>query len=178
VEQALARLDFEDATVMAMRRCSPAALRVWAVELEFGFIDDAVRLALAEVTGGWPILVDKADAEARSNARRVVAELEADLAARPRSCSRRWASPKGLGVDLHDIAFERMPFSPGGLRLTSQRLRSTTCNSQSESSGECRCRGGATPASAGDRGLPGVEGIVVHTGDEIGIDGGTCARHR
>ena len=83
IEEALAGLGVEDAAVMALRLYSPAALRAWAVEVESGFIDDDARRALAEVTGGWPILVDEAEAEARTNnARRVVAELEAGLAAR------------------------------------------------------------------------------------------------
>jgi hypothetical protein len=83
VEDALAGLGVEDAAVMAMRRYSSAALRAWAVEVESGFTDDDARRILADVTGCWPILVEEAEAEARSsNARQAVELLDAGLAAR------------------------------------------------------------------------------------------------
>jgi hypothetical protein len=83
VEDALSGIGIEDVAVVPLRRYSTQSLRAWAVEVESGFTDDDARRRLAEVTGGWPVLVAEAERLAKgSNAYHAVAEIEASLPAR------------------------------------------------------------------------------------------------
>jgi hypothetical protein len=76
----LAGVGLEDADIVLLRRHNSHSLRAWAVEVESGFIVDDVRKRLAEVTGGWPVLVDEAERTARrEGARRAIKSIESSL---------------------------------------------------------------------------------------------------
>jgi hypothetical protein len=85
VEFALAASGVADAAIVTLRRYNMAALRAWALETESGFAQDDTILARAmAVTGGWPVLVQQLEMDARSQgARRALTGLERSLSEDP-----------------------------------------------------------------------------------------------
>ncbi|HLN06241.1 MAG TPA: hypothetical protein VK217_08185, partial [Acidimicrobiales bacterium] len=70
-----------DVSVTELRRHSARSLWVWAVEVPSAFQDDQSRIRLLTITGGWPVLVDRAAQLAREGYAQpeIFAALEADL---------------------------------------------------------------------------------------------------
>lgn len=82
-EDAVGGIGIEDDGIVPLHRYTAQSLRAWAVEVESGFTDDEARRRLAEVTGGWPVLIAEAERITQeTNAYRAVAEIEASLPSR------------------------------------------------------------------------------------------------
>ncbi|HET9127045.1 MAG TPA: hypothetical protein VFN73_03120 [Propionibacteriaceae bacterium] len=60
--------------IVSLGRYSPTALRTWALNVEGGFSDPAVTAQVLQLTGGWPMLLDRLAADGR--ARGAAAALE------------------------------------------------------------------------------------------------------
>lgn len=70
--------------VVALGRYSPAALRTWALNVEGGFSDPAVTRQVMELTGGWPVLLDRLALAGRARgAAAALEELRDELAGDP-----------------------------------------------------------------------------------------------
>jgi hypothetical protein len=70
--------------VVPLDRYSDMALSTWALDVEGGFSDSGTQRAIAEVTGGWPILLDRlAAAGQRRGAARALESIRAELTADP-----------------------------------------------------------------------------------------------
>ncbi len=69
--------------VLPLRRLDSRGMRAWALEVESAFQDDEARRRLADITGGWPVLIDQAGELARKGlgTGEILAEMATRLAA-------------------------------------------------------------------------------------------------
>lgn len=101
----------DDVEIVALRRYNESGLLAWAVEVESGFTEDSARRRLAEMTGGWPVLVDEVEESARSrSAKRALDGLEKSLPERASSLIAQVGLSDGFVSQAWETAVEVLGF--------------------------------------------------------------------